>query len=420
MNILLLTAVLFPIAVLALLRRVPVTTLRGLVVAAMFPMIAIALERYFHWSQRGTLSDGRLISILIILFSAGFVYGWLRPAASFSPRPPALLLLVVFIVLLLPDIRSPPALVLLANLPALLVHRLSPHSSDDESPRHVLRVRRFFHRSSGLVAPTSFLAALSVVAAIFLPTSTERSLSLPGSTALGIVVAALIWQILLLLGSGGPVSGKDGVKKAGPSADATWLLQRQIRVASVLALCLTLFYLRWYIQLSLFALSIIMILSASALVVTGSLMLMERTVLHILSLMEYFWITVLLAGFCLPVGHSGVILGTVLITVAIEMAADCSICTLLTGSVGTHLDLDSITGWRFSRPWASVWLGLLVLMMQFLPGMPAFHFLIPILSALIRIHPCIAILIFAVNGAMVIAAFRLLVGMYSKPDKLKI
>jgi hypothetical protein len=419
MNILLLVAVLFPIPVFALLNSLRPATLRWLAFTAMLPMIFLALERWFYWTRHGTLSDGRVISILIILFSATFVYGWLRPTSSFSSRPSILLLLVTFVVLLQRHVSSIPAIVLLANLPALLVHRLRPHSADNQPRQQVFIFHRLARLASDLVVPTSILAAFSVLAAILIPASAQQSPSFLSGAALGVVVAALIWQILLLLMSGQPTSRADGIKSAQNSVNSTWLLQRQIRMASVLAVCLSLFYLRFYIQNSLFALSIMLVLSSSTLMVTGALMLMERSVLRILSLMEYFWIAVLLAGFCIPERHSAFVLGAILISLAIEMAADCWITSLLTTSIGTHLDLDSIIGWRFSHPWMAACLGILILVMQFLPAMPAFHFLIIILSALVARHEWLTILILTVNGSMLTTAFRLLGAMYSKPCNSK-
>jgi hypothetical protein len=419
MNILLLVAVLFPIPVLALRSSLRPAILRWLALAATLPMIALALERWFYWAQHRTLSDGRVISILIILLSATFVYGWLRPYSSFSSRPSILLLLVTFVVLLQRHVSSIPAVVLLANLPALLVHRLSPHSADNEARQHVFIFHRLPRFSSDLVVPTSILAAFSVLAAIFIHARAQQSPSFVSGAALGVVVAVLIWQILLLLMSGQPTSRADGIKSAQNSGNLTWLLQRQIRLASVLAVCLSLFYLRFAIQRSLFASSIMVVLSSSTLMVTGALMLMERSVLRILSLMEYFWIAVLLAAFCIPERHSAVLLGAILISLAIEMAADCWITSLLSASIGTHLDLDSIIGWRFSHPWTATCLGILILVMQFLPAMPAFHFLIIILSALFVHHEWLAILILTVNGSMLTTAFRLLGAMYSKPCNSK-
>ena len=421
MNLILPMTVLLPIVILGLLRRARPETRRTITVTAMLPMIFLSLGKWFHWAQQGTLSDGRLISILMVLFSATFVYGWLRPTPKASINPPIVVLAVALVVLLLRDVCSLPIVMLLANLPVLLIHRRSAIL-----PTEINRVKRVVARPlqnlfSSLIVPASILGVISVVAAIFIPVGAHQSLSPSRVAATGVVVTALIWQLLLLMMMGGPsfVPG-DSTHTAKGSADMTWLLQRQIRIFAVVTIFLALFYLRYDVQLSPFALSVFVVLASAAFIIAGSLILMERSVIGILSLMEYFWIGVLLVAFSIPKWPAAISPEAILVTLAAEMTADCWVLFMLITPLGYRLDLDSIIGWRFRHPWPATTLALLILVMQFLPAMPGFHFLIPILFMLVNRRVWLAVLILAAGGAMLVAAFRLLGAMYSKPPQLKI
>ncbi len=412
--------VLLPIAILGLLRRARPETRRTITATAMLPMIFLSLGKWFYWAQRGTLSDGRLISILVILFSATFVYGWLRATPKTSIHPPILVLAVSLVVLLLRDVYWPPIVMLLSNLPVLLTHRRSALSPAEihRTERVVTRQR---HKLSGsLIVPASILGVISMVAAIFIPVGAHQALSSSGGAATGMVAMALIWQLLLMM-----MSGQSSVPGASPHTvkvfeDMTWLLQRQMRIFAVVSIFLALFYLRFDLQLSPFALSIFVVLASATFIIVGSLMLMERNIVGLLSLMEYFWIGVLLAAFSIPNWQTTISPEAILVALAVEMTADCWVLPVLITSLGSHLDLDSIIGWRFHYPWRATTLALLILVMQFLPAMPGFHLLIPILFTLVGRQAWLAVLILAAGGAMLVAAFRVLGAMYSQPSQLKI
>ncbi|MGC8560818.1 MAG: hypothetical protein ACP5O1_09080 [Phycisphaerae bacterium] len=412
--------VLLPIVLLGLLRRARPETRRTITVAAMLPMIFLSLGRWFYWAQHGTLLDGRLISILIILFSATFVYGWLRATPKPSIHPPILVLAVALVVSLLRHVYSPPIVILLANLPAIMAHRRSPISAPEVHRKEPVVKRPLQNLSASLIVPASILGMISVVAAVYIPVGAHRSLSSSGGAATGIVATALIWQLLLMMMSGQSSVPGDSTNTAKVSEDMTWLLQRQIRMVAVVTIFLALFCLRFYVQLSPFVLSVFMVLASATFIVAGSLMLMERSVVGLLSLMEYFWFGVLLAAFSMPNWHARVSPEAILVTLAVEMTADCWVLSALTASMDRRLDLDSIIGWRFHHPWRAATLALLILAMQFLPAMPGFHFLIPILFTLVGRQAWLDVLILAAGGAMLVTAFRILGAMYAKPSQLKI
>ena len=420
MNLILPMTVLLPIAILGLLRHARPETRRTITATAMLPMIFLSLGRWFYWIQRGTLSDGRLISILVILFSATFVYGWLRPTPKTSIHPPVLVLAVALVVLLLRDVYSPPIVVLLTNLPVLLTHRRSAITPADIHSTERVVTRPFQNLSTGLIVPASILGVISVVASIFIPVGAHQSPSFSGGAATGMVATALIWQLLLVMMSGQSYVPGESPHTAKVFEDMTWLLQRQMRIFAVVTIFLALFYLRYDLQLSPFALSIFVVLASATFIIVGSLMLMERSVVSLLSLMEYFWIGVLLAAFSIPRWQTTISPEAILVALAVAMTADCWVLSLLIPPPGWRLDLDSIIGWRFRYPWRAATLALLILAMQFLPAMPGFHFLIPILFTLVGGQAWLAVLILAAGGAMLVAAFRVLGAMYSQPSQLKI
>ena len=97
------------------------------------------------------------------------------------------------------------------------------------------------------------------------------------------------------------------------------------------------------------------------------------------------------------------------------MAFDGWLASRLVNAVGERLNLDTIVGWRFSRVGDAVWLSMLIVGMQFLPVLPACHFLLILLSGLAVGHPIIAVLLVVANGTMLVAAFRMLGAMYLAP-----
>jgi hypothetical protein len=253
---------------------------------------------------------------------------------------------------------------------------------------------------------------------MFIPNH-NRILSYPAGAALGIAVAALIWQLLLMMISGAPAANTNALKGPKDTTNFTWLLQRRIRAISVGTLFIALFHLRFYIQQSPFSQSVMVIIAVSTLLAVGSLLLMERRLLNIFSFMEYFWIALLLIGIPLTPARFTGTLAAMLATTLIIMAVDGWLSRLLTASEGGGVDLDSIIGWRFTRLSTAMVLGLFILVMQLVPIMPACHFFIPLLSLLAEAHPWLVGLILTANGAMLVAAFRILGAMYVPSGKIK-
>ncbi len=415
MNLLLLIAIIFPIAIGGMLRRMPMAAARRLAAWALVPLVILAIGIYLHRAPPTLMPQWRLFSLLVALFSAGFAYRWLQQAVAWPFVHASLILLLGFVVLLILNVSHPPSLVLLANLPALLLHALPPTAVGNTSKSSDGIIRRWLPPSLSPVAPAAILATGSVLAAFFIPATSPDALSPVSSVALGVVVALLIWQLLLHLISGQPNHDVPGGQHPGTSVNPFWLMQRQVRVASVAAILLVLLHLRPLITHSPFTLSVVTILSGAMLVVVGSLLLMERDVPAILSLMEYIWIGSFLAG--LDTRHWPLVgmLRHNVSWILVFMTADCWLSSDLLASPSRRLNLDTIIGWRFSRKWNAAGLLLLVLAMQFLPVMPACRFLIVLLSGLATVHPIIAILVLTANGVMLVTAFRVLGAMYLRP-----
>ncbi len=417
MNTLLLIAAVFPIAVGGLLRRVPTRVACRITMAALLPLVFLALGIWLHPSRQLLVPHWRLLSMLVAFFSAGFAYHSLKRSPFWPFVQASLILLVGFLVLLLLSPIDPVAMVALANLPALLLQFLQPVVGAYAHEPTIGAIHRKPISTVMPAAPATLLAAVGVSAAFFVPSTSPGELSIGSGGAMGIVVAALIWQLLIHLFAGQPNAQMSRTEPPTALATSVWPLQRQVRAASVAAILLVLFQLRPLINQSPFTLSVLIILAASMFIIVGSLLLMERRIIALLSLMEYVWIGGFLVGLCAPRWLQVGMERNDLVWIFGFMAFDCWLASRLVNAGEERLNLDTIIGWRFSRAWDAVWLSILILGMQFLPVMPACHFLLRLLAGLAVGHPIIAVLLVAANGTMLVVAFRVLGAMYLVPSQ---
>jgi hypothetical protein len=421
MNTLLLMAAILPIALGGLLRWLPVPAARRLMQAALLPLVLLAVGIWLHPTREPLMPQWRLFSMLVALVFSAFAYRWLQGTASWPFVKPSLMMLLAFIVLLLLKVRTASALVLLANLPALLLHCSALAFEDRKSDQPAGLPRYAWRLILSPAAPAGVLAVGSVLAACLLHAPSAGQMTLLGGTALGIVVACLVWQLLLHILAGQPDGDLPTSPSSAKGSELNWLFQRQVRLASTAAILLALLRLRPLMNQSPFGNDVLLLLAAGLLIVVGSQLLMERRVAALLSLMEYVWMGGLLAVCCAPAWPSTEMLRQYLVWVIGFMALNGWMLRRLVDALGPRINLDTIAGWRFTRIKDAIGLSLVILFMQFMPVLPATHYWVVMLARLAVHHLFIALFWLMAIGAMLVAAFRLWAAMYlpGKPAHCK-
>ncbi len=415
----LLIFLLIPIAVGMLLRRVPPRQARNIILLSEIPAV-LAIGWLCHAPGiaifPGAVWGEALFAAITIVF-AGFAVRQSPPWPFISFN---LILLAGFSTLLAAHTHSNVALVLLANLPAVLlaVLRKSAHRFGDADAR-----------INPAAWPSLLLAIISVAAASQVapaaatnvaPAPVHAPPSFFAMWMAAIMVLTLIWQLLLSvelassLPAGHPYAGKPGLE-----ADQRMMVT-YLQLASQAAILAALYRLNAATHSVALVHNTVWLMAGGMLVVGMSMLLMERAIPTMIRLMEIIWIAIWLLESVAGNVAGAAVLSTGFMALLILMAAGRLLNITLSPHPNRPMDMDDLSELSRQRPAAILGLFLVVLGFQMIPVMPGFRFIKPIIESPLRQHILILALVLSACGVMVVTSFRIFAAMHraSPTEKL--